>query len=498
MSPDKSRIAFYDTMARAKRPFKPIKPGRVRMYVCGPTVYSEPHIGNLRSFVVGDLIRRWLEYRGYDVFMVMNITDIEDKTIRDSGEAGMPLKEFTDRYTTSFLRGLDLLNVRRATAFPRAASNISDMIEFIKALIEKKVAYVARDGVYFDIDQFPAYGRLSGVDLSKVQKTERIVKDEYEKEDVQDFTLWKSATLDELKRGIYYDSPWGKGRPGWHIECSVMSRRLLGDALDIHAGGEDLIFPHHENEIAQSESVTGKRFVRYWMHVRHLMINGKKMSKSLGNYIGFDEVLSKYAPDDFRYFYLSTHYRRPLDYTDDAMKGAENSAAHLANTLDLVEAAFRGQDTNLDYWEEEEKLLEEVRRHVIDFEAAMDNDLDSHTALDSLHALSGAINGYIAARCDVEQAMGANKGVLLKAYLSYRKLLDVLGLFEKRRSEGDELTDGLVEAMIDLRNRLRAEKNYVLSDEVRDRLSKLGVILSDTGEKTTWKLRKSQPESPRT
>jgi cysteinyl-tRNA synthetase len=270
-----------------------------------------------------------------------------------------------------------------------------------------------------------------------------------------------------------------------------MSRRLLGDTLDIHAGGEDLVFPHHENEIAQSESVTGKQFVRYWMHVRHLMINGKKMSKSLGNYISFDEVLAKYNPDAFRYFYLSTHYRRSLDYTDDAMKGAENSAVRLENTLDLMEAAFKGPDTNLDYGEEEMKLLEEVRRHKGAFEVAMDDDLDSHAALDSLHALSGAINGYIAAQCDAEPALGANKGVLLKAYIAYRNLLDALGLFEKRKGEGDELTEGLIKSLIDLRNQLRAEKNYVLSDKVRDRLSALGVILSDTGGKTTWKIKKS-------
>ena len=491
MSPDSDGVVFYDTMARAKRPFQPIEPGTVRMYVCGPTVYSDPHIGNLRSFIVGDLIRRWLEYRGYDVFMVMNITDIEDKTIRDSGKAGVPLREFTERYTASFLRGLSLLNVRRATTYPRATANIPDMIEFIKELLDKKVAYVAGDGVYFDIDKFHGYGRLSGVDLSKVRKTERVAKDEYEKEDVQDFALWKSVTPDEFKRGIYYESPWGRGRPGWHIECSVMSRRLLGDTLDIHAGGEDLVFPHHENEIAQSESVTGKQFVRYWMHVRHLMINGKKMSKSLGNYVSFDEVLAKYNPDAFRYFYLSTHYRRPLDYTDNAMKGAENSAARLENTLDLVEATFKGPDTNLDYGEEEARLLEEVKHHKNAFEAAMDDDLDSHTALDSLHALSGAINGYIATQCDAEPALGANKGVLLKAYMPYRSLLDVLGLFEKRKGKEDELVEGLVKALIDLRNQLRAAKNYALSDKVRDMLSELGVILSDTGGKTTWKLKKT-------
>jgi cysteinyl-tRNA synthetase len=491
MSPDGDGIVFYDTMSRAKRPFEPIEPGKVGMYVCGPTVYGDPHIGNFRTFIVGDIIRRWLEYRGYDVFMIINLTDIDDKTIRDSGKEGVSLKEFTDRYIGSFFRGVDLLSLRRSTTYPRATEYIPQMIEFIEALLEKGVAYVAEDGVYFDVDKFPAYGKLSGIDVTKLKTTERMAKDEYKKEAVHDFALWKASTPEEIKRGIYYESPWGKGRPGWHIECSVMIRSLLGDTVDIHVGGEDLVFPHHENEIAQSESLTGKQFVRYWMHVRHLMVNGGSMSKSLGNYVSFDEVVSKFGVEAYRYFLLSVHYRRPLDYTEATIEIARNSAARLENTLDLVETTFRGPDTNLDYGEEEKKLLEEVRRHVDEFKSAMDNDLDSHAALDSLHALSGAINGYIAARCDVEPAIGANKGVLLKAYVLYRSLLDVLGLFERRKGGEDELAAGLIKAMIDLRNRLRAEKKYALSDEVRETLSGLGVVLSDTGGKTTWKLKKS-------
>jgi cysteinyl-tRNA synthetase len=491
MSPDGDGIVFYDTMSRAKRPFEPIEPGKVGMYVCGPTVYGDPHIGNFRTFIVGDIIRRWLEYRGYDVFMITNLTDIDDKTIRDSGKEGVSLKEFTDRYIGSFFRGVDLLSLRRSTTYPRATEYIPQMIEFIEALLEKGVAYVAEDGVYFDVDKFLGYGKLSGIDVTKLKTTERMAKDEYKKEAVHDFALWKASTPEEIKRGIYYESPWGKGRPGWHIECSVMIRSLLGNTIDIHVGGEDLVFPHHENEIAQSESLTGEQFVRYWMHVRHLMVNGRSMSKSLGNYVSFDEVVSKFGVEAYRYFLLSVHYRRPLDYTEATIEIARNSAARLENTLDLVEATFRGPDTNLDYGEEEKKLLEEVRQHVDAFEAAMDNDLDSHAALDSLHALSGAINSYIAARCDVEPAIGANRGVLLKACMSYRSLLDVLGLFERRKGGEDELAAGLIKAMIDLRNRLRAEKKYALSDEVRDTLSGLGVVLSDTGGKTTWKLKKS-------
>jgi cysteinyl-tRNA synthetase len=481
-------IQLYDTMTRSTRLFEPITAGKVKMYSCGPTVYGDPHIGNLRSFVSADLLRRWLEYRGYDVTMIMNITDIDDKTIRDSAKAGEPIKQFTQRYTKSFLRGLDLLNIRRPTANPRATEFVPQMIDFVQKLIDKGAAYIAEDGIYFDIDKYPDYGKLSGMDLEKTQSTERMTKDEYDKENIQDFALWKKSTPEELTRsrtepGIAWDSPWGKGRPGWHIECSVMNMGLLGDTIDIHAGGEDLIFPHHTNEIAQSETLTGKKFARYWFHVRHLLINGRKMSKSLGNYIGFDEVLSRYSPDTFRYFYLGTHYRRPLDYTDEAIKGAEGSAKRLENTLDLLEATLKGLDTNLDLGNREIKILEEVEAYKFTFEMAMDNDLDSHTALDALHAMSGAINEYL--------STSPNKGVTLRIYRTYRGFLDSLGLFEKRRNAANEITENLIKLLIEMRNTYRKEKNYKRADEIRSTLTKLGIILSDTNEGTTWKIESS-------
>jgi cysteinyl-tRNA synthetase len=261
-----------------------------------------------------------------------------------------------------------------------------------------------------------------------------------------------------------------------------MTRDLLGDTLDIHAGGEDLVFPHHTNEIAQSETLTGKQFVRYWVHIRHLMINGKKMSKSLGNYVSFDEVLAKYTADTFRYFYLGTHYRRPLDYTDDAMKSAEGSAKRLENTFDLLEAAAKAPDTNIDLGPRERKLLDEVEKHRTAFEAAMDDDIDSHTALDSLHAVSGAINEYLTTT--------PNKGVTLRAKNIYRGLLDSLGLFEKRGGGTDKLTEDLIRTLIDLRNQYRKEKNYKNADEVRNKLITLGVTLADNAEGTSWKIEK--------
>lgn len=474
------KFQLYNTLTRKNEPFVPLEPGKVKLYVCGPTVYSDPHIGNFRTFMVGDILRRWLDYRGYDVFHVMNITDIDDKTIRDSGKEGVSLSKFTEKYTRSFLRGLDLMNIRRATAYPLATAYIPDMVEFIKALQDKGIAYETEDGVYFDISKFPDYGKLSGIDTEKVEKTERMTKDEYDKEKVNDFALWKKSTPDEIERGIAYDSPWGQGRPGWHIECSVMTRCLLGDTLDIHAGGEDLAFPHHENEIAQSESLTGKTFVRNWLHARHLMINGRKMSKSLGNFVSFDDVLSKYSAEAFRYFYLSVHYRRPLDYTEGAMKNAKNSLEKLENTLDLIDDALKGEDRKLDYSSEEQALVESIQVSRESFESSMDDDLDTHGALDALHSISSSINKYI----DGEP----NKGVLLKASMIYKDLLNSLGFFENRGGDTGEVTDKLLDILSDVREDLRAAKNYELSDRIRDALNEAGVSLVDTADGPRWKV----------
>jgi len=472
-------LKLYDTLTREKRPFVPLEPGKVRMYVCGPTVYAEPHIGNFRVFVMGDVVRRWLEYRGYDVFYVMNITDIDDKTIRDSGREGVTLKEFTERYTRIFLQGLDRMNIKRATLYPKATEHIDDMIKFIEGLLKKGLAYVASDGVYYDIDKFPGYGKLSRIDLSKVRKTERMLADEYDKESPQDFALWKRSTPEELRRGIYYDSPWGPGRPGWHIECSVMSQKYLGETLDIHMGGEDLIFPHHENEIAQSEGLTGKPFVRYWLHVAFLRIRGEKMSKSLGNIIRISEALRDYSPDALRYFYLSAHYRRQIDYTDEVMEGAEAAVRRLGNTLSIVEDALRQPEEKLSYDDEEQRFLEEIKTLKHRFEASMDDDLDTHGAIDALHAMSKTLNTYAEGR--------PNKGVLLRGYEVYRRLLSTLGLLERREETG-ELLERALNLIVEVRERLRAERRYELSDWIREELRSIGVILEDTPKGTRWRI----------
>jgi cysteinyl-tRNA synthetase len=467
-------------MSKRKKPFIPLNPPHVTMYVCGPTVYGEPHIGNLRTFTSGDLIRRWLEYRGYFVKYVMNITDIEDKTIRDSGNAGKTLKEFTDYYIKIFLESMDKLNNRRATAHPRATAYVPEMIEFIKQLEKKEIAYEASDGVYFDIDAFPDYGKLSSIDIEKTERTQRVAQDDYDKENAQDFALWKKSTEEEVERGIYYESPWGKGRPGWHIECSVMSKELLGDTVDIHAGGEDLAFPHHENEVAQTESLTGKKFVRYWLHMRHLMIDGGKMSKSLGNYVSFKEILDKHSATALRYFYISTQYRRPLNFTWQAIESAENTVERLENTLDLIDQGMNGPDDNLDYGEREDGLLKTVREEKSKFIEAMDNDLNTPVALGKIHAIRDAINEYL--------TLTPNKGVLSEASATYRELLKVLGLFEDRGIKSDETTEDLIKTIIELREKQRESKNYEIADQIREQLQEIGIELQDTSEGTSWKI----------
>ena len=472
-------IQIYDTMTRSKRRFDPLNSPEVTMYVCGPTVYGDPHIGNLRSFTSGDLIRRWLEYRGYLVKYIMNITDIEDKTIRDSGKEGKTLKEFTEHYTGVFFRGLDLLNIKRATAHPRATVYVEQMVDFIKTLEEMGYAYDAEDGVYFAIEKFEGYGKLSGMDLSHVEQTDRVADDEYDKENAQDFALWKKATAEEIERKIYFESPWGLGRPGWHIECSVMSKELLGETIDIHAGGEDLAFPHHENEVAQSEALTGKQFVRYWIHMRHLLIDGGKMSKSLGNYVSFDDVLERHSPDAFRYFYISTHYRRPLNFTWNAMVSAENTVKRLENTLSLAENALKGPDTNIDFGVREEALISTVRSEKASFIEAMDDDINTPIALGHLHTLAGAINAYV--------LEPANKGVLVEAYGDYVELLSALGLFEKRSTGGGDVADRLMGFIVELRQGQREAKNWELADLIRDRLKEIGVEIQDTHDGATWK-----------
>ena len=470
-------LKVFNSLGREKQEFKPIHPGKVHMYTCGPTVYDLPHIGNYRSFFMGDMIRRYLEYKGYEVKYVMNITDIDDKTIRDSGKAGMTLKEFTEKYTKVFLDGIGALNIKRATIYPKATEHIPDMIKLIEKLIEKGYAYVVNGSVYYSIRKFKDYGKLSQVDLSRLDIGHTVDVDEYEKDEPADFALWKRSTQEEIERGIYFESPWGKGRPGWHIECSTMSMKYLGETFDIHTGGIDLLFPHHENEIAQSEAATGKKFVNYWLHGEHLLVNGAKMSKSKGNYFTLTDLLKKYNYNEIRYLFLSTHYRDKLNYTEKAMENARNGARKLKNTLENL--YFTLERATDETFEHDKELLKKLENHKKEFEQAMDDDFDTPKALRVIHELASDINKYI--------TKANNRKVLEKARETFELLLHTFGLFE--RGEGKEVVKLEPELMqlIQKREELRRQKKYEEADKIREELRKRGIQLDDTPYGVRWK-----------
>ena len=471
-------LKVFNTLTRKKEVFKPIHKGEVRMYTCGPTVYGPPHIGNMRSFLMGDLIRRYLEYIGYKVKYVMNITDIDDKTIRDSRKAGLSLKEFTEKYTKIFFKSLEMLNIKKATFYPRATENVQGMIKITKTLVEKGYAYVKSGSVYYDISKFKDYGKLSQIDLSSIKVGATVEVDEYDKDNPQDFALMKKSTEEEVSRGIYYDSKWGKVRPGWHIECSVMSMKHLGETLDIHTGGVDLIFPHHENEIAQSEAYTGKKFVNYWMHGEHLLVDGQKMSKSLGNYFTLEDIIEKFSPEIVRYMFVSTHYRKKLNYTDEFAENAKRNYEKLKETFDRINFFLKSADTKKTKFND--KLLKKLPKIKKKFIDAMDNDLNTPLALRVLHELSKEINKYL--------EKGKNKNVLKKFLKLFQEFSDVFGLNfkeEKKKLSKD------VEKLIQEREKARKNKDWKRADAIRDKLRKMGIIIEDTPEGVKWKIKKT-------
>jgi len=471
-------LKVFNTLTRKKEVFKPIHKGEVRMYTCGPTVYGPPHIGNMRSFLMGDLIRRYLEYIGYKVKYVMNITDIDDKTIRDSRKAGLSLKEFTEKYTKIFFKSLEMLNIKKATFYPRATENVQGMIKITKTLVEKGYAYVKSGSVYYDISKFKDYGKLSQIDLSSIKVGATVEVDEYDKDNPQDFALMKKSTEEEVSRGIYYDSKWGKVRPGWHIECSVMSMKHLGETLDIHTGGVDLVFPHHENEIAQSEAYTGKKFVNYWMHGEHLLVDGQKMSKSLGNYFTLEDIIEKFSPEIVRYMFVSTHYRKKLNYTDEFAENAKRNYEKLKETFDRINFFLKSADTKKTKFND--KLLKKLPKIKKKFIDAMDNDLNTPLALRVLHELSKEINKYL--------EKGKNKNVLKKFLKLFQEFSDVFGLNfkeEKKKLSKD------VEKLIQEREKARKNKDWKRADAIRDKLRKMGIIIEDTPEGVKWKIKKT-------
>ncbi|HIE10839.1 MAG TPA: cysteine--tRNA ligase [Kiritimatiellae bacterium] len=459
-------IRFFNTLTRTIAEFEPLVPAAARIYTCGPTVYDYAHIGNFRAYVFEDLLRRYLQFRGYRVTQVMNLTDVDDKTIRSARQEGMSLNEFTARYKRAFFEDLETLNIERVEFYPAATEHVGDMIALIETLIRKGHAYVSGEGsVYFDISSFPNYGRLSRVDTSGLKAGARVVHDEYGKQDVADFALWKA--WDEADGDVSWESPWGRGRPGWHIECSAMSMKYLGETFDIHTGGIDNIFPHHENEIAQSEAATGKPFVRYWLHCAHLIVEGQKMSKSLGNFYTLRDLLRRgYSGREVRFVLIGTHYRQSLNFTLASLDAARNALARIDDTRRrLQELAYRRIGPGAD--QTSKRLVSRAEER---FVHGLDDDLNVAPALAALFDLLRDVN-----RALDRNAITSDGASLLESFLT--KLDRVWGFLEV---ESQEQPDQEVRALVQERERQRGQKNWAEADKIRDRLLKMGWIVQDT------------------
>ena len=467
-------MKIFNTLSRRKEEFVPIEPGKVKMYVCGPTVYNFIHIGNARPMIVFDTVRRYFEYKGYEVNYVSNFTDVDDKIIRKAIEEGVDAETISKRYIAECKKDMEMMNVKPATKNPQATQEIGGMIEMINTLIEKGHAYVAADGtVYFRTKSFKEYGKLSHKNLDDLQSGFREIKvtGEEGKEDPTDFVLWKPKKEGEP----FWESPWCQGRPGWHIECSEMSKKYLGESIDIHAGGEDLIFPHHENEIAQSECANGKTFANYWMHNAFLNIDNRNMSKSLGNFFTVREISEKYDLQVLRLFMLSAQYRSPLNFSADLMEASKNSLERIRTAAehqaDCLKAAKEGEMTA-----EEKQNQAAVEELVQKFETAMDDDFNTADAISAIFEIVRLSNSTISEAST-------------KAYVSYvketmDKLCDVLGIITEKK---EEILDSEVEDLIAKRQQARKDKNFALADEIRGQLLDMGIILEDTREGVKWK-----------
>ncbi len=469
-----SIMKIYNTLTRRKDEFVPLEPGKVKMYVCGPTVYNFIHIGNARPMIVFDTVRRYFEYKGYEVNYVSNFTDVDDKIIKEAIEEGVDADTISKRYIEECKKDMEGMNIKPATKNPLATEEICGMLDMISTLIESGHAYAADDGtVYFRTKSFKDYGKLSHKNLDELQSGFREIKvtGEEGKEDPSDFVLWKPKKEGEP----FWESPWCEGRPGWHIECSVMAKKYLGDQIDIHAGGEDLIFPHHENEIAQSEAANGKEFAKYWMHNAFLNIDNKKMSKSLGNFFTVREIGEKYDLQVLRFFMLSAHYRSPLNFSADLMEASKNGLVRILNSVDklngLLDLAPEGEMT-----EEERENEKQAAALKEKYEAAMDDDFNTADAISAVFEL-------------VKLANSTADEKSTKAYVSLLKemivsLCDVLGIITEKK---EEILDSEIEEMIAARQQARKEKNFALADEIRGKLLEKGIILEDTREGVKWK-----------
>ncbi|HIV92561.1 MAG TPA: cysteine--tRNA ligase [Candidatus Eisenbergiella stercoravium] len=467
-------MKIYNTLTKKKEEFVPITPGEVKMYVCGPTVYNLIHIGNARPMIVFDTVRRYFEHRGYKVNYVSNFTDVDDKIIKKAIEEGVDADVISERYIAECKKDMASLNVRPATVHPQATQEICGMLEMIQKLIDDGHAYVADDGtVYYRVRSFRDYGKLSHKNLDDLEGGKRslLVSGEDQKEDPLDFVLWKPKKEGEP----YWESPWCNGRPGWHIECSVMSKKYLGDEIDIHAGGEDLIFPHHENEIAQSEAANGKPFAHYWMHNAFLNIDNRKMSKSAGNFFTVRDIISKYDPQVLRFFMLSAHYRSPLNFSAELMEAAKNGLERILTAVSNLNFLLsKAEDREMT--EEEKKLLEEAKVYTTRFDEAMDDDFNTADAIAAIFELVKFINTNTNGE--------SSKACLSALHEQIRELSDVCGLIVDQK---EEMLDADIEKLIEERQAARKAKDFARADAIRGELLEKGIVLEDTREGVKWK-----------
>ncbi len=473
-------IMVSNTLTRRKEPLAPLEPGRIGMYACGPTVYNFIHIGNARPFVVFDVVRRYLQYRGYIVRYIQNITDIDDKIIAKANEEGIAASAVAEKYIRYFFEDIDALGVGRADYHPRATDLIPEMIALIEKLLENGYAYRTDGDVVFEISKFGKYGQLSHQNLDELMEGVRIEADPRLHHPL-DFALWKAAKPGEPS----WDSPWGKGRPGWHIECSVMSSKYLGDTFDIHCGGHDLIFPHHENEIAQSQAATGKDFAKVWLHNGYINISGQKMSKSLGNVTLVRELLKNNKPEAIRHFLLSAHYRRPLDFDEGSLAESESALQRIYTAINKAERQASLLEKRPVKSGSGEVSLEEIQNTLVaEFEEAMDDDFNTPKAMAAFFDMVRNLNKIL----DSSDAWKCKPGDLRALVEQTRKLGALLGLFQKTATHGDSgLSEKLLELLISLRAEARARKDFELADSIRDRLADLGIALEDTPDGTFWR-----------
>ena len=470
-------IYFYDTPTRQKRAFEPLEPGKVRMYSCGPTVWDYAHIGNFRCFLFNDVLKRYLRYRGFEVEHVMNLTDVDDRIVKQVNERDGDLEGYVRTYIDGFFDDIDALGIQRADRYPRATEHVAEMVELIARLMDRGVAYEREGSVYYSIGRFPAYGEFAHLDKQGMRDGARVDSDRYDKDDVRDFVLWKAWT--EEDRDLTWDSPWGRGRPGWHLECSCMSMKYLGETFDIHTGGVDLVFPHHQNEIAQSEGATGKPFARYWMHNEFVNIDGVGMSKSLGNNLRLREI--RESPDDvagFRYFVVTSHYRTTLNFSRESLDAAIRARRRLNRLSDRLAAhAVRDGEIERD-WQE---TLAQARAG---FCAAMDDDLNAPRAMAAVFGLVGKAEKALGAGIMAPASAAAVAGFLEETDA-------VLGILDSERQAGDgieqnpELTPELAE-LLAARQEAREARDWARADELRDALASAGVTITDTPAGPTW------------